>query len=270
MSGQADGVRLHAAGSLRAALTEVARDFTAAYGVPVVRVRRLGAAPRAARAGRGRRRLRVGEHGAPAGARAGGQGRSGRPVHPKPSFAPWRASRSGSPSDTLLDRMLDPGVALGTSTPAGGSRPATTPGRSSGGPRPLRPGSQARLEAKARQLVGRPDVPPAPGGPERLRSAPGGPAGRRVPDVLHERRPGRPGVPGLQVVALPAPLAVGADYGLTVLTAAHAERAAPPGAPSYCPRRARRSWPGTGSARRRRRPAEPPGPAPTPQEEAQP
>ena len=32
-------------------------------------------------------------------------------------------------------------------------------------------------------------------------------------------------LPGLQVVALPAPLAVGAAYGLTVLTGAHPERA---------------------------------------------
>jgi molybdate transport system substrate-binding protein len=32
-------------------------------------------------------------------------------------------------------------------------------------------------------------------------------------------------VPGLEVVPLPPPLAVGADYGLTVLTGARAERA---------------------------------------------
>ena len=36
--GQGEGVRLHAAGSLRAALTEVARDFTAAHGMPVALV----------------------------------------------------------------------------------------------------------------------------------------------------------------------------------------------------------------------------------------
>lgn len=33
-------------------------------------------------------------------------------------------------------------------------------------------------------------------------------------------------LPSLQVVPLPAPLAVGADYGLTVLTAGNGERAA--------------------------------------------
>ena len=32
-------------------------------------------------------------------------------------------------------------------------------------------------------------------------------------------------LPSLQVVSLPAPLAVGADYGLTVLAAGHQERA---------------------------------------------
>jgi molybdate transport system substrate-binding protein len=87
--------------------------------------------------------------------------------------------------DTLLDRMLDPGVTLGTSTPHADPsgdyawevfRRAET----------LRPGSQARLEAKARQLVGG----PTPGGPERLRATPVGAAGRRVPDILHERGPG--------------------------------------------------------------------------------
>jgi molybdate transport system substrate-binding protein len=35
---QGESVRLHAAGSLRAALTEVTRDFTAASGIPVVPV----------------------------------------------------------------------------------------------------------------------------------------------------------------------------------------------------------------------------------------
>ena len=39
MSGaQGESVRFHAAGSLRAALTEVTRDFTAASGIPVVPV----------------------------------------------------------------------------------------------------------------------------------------------------------------------------------------------------------------------------------------
>ena len=54
-------------------------------------------------------------------------------------------------------------------------------------------------------------------------------------------------LPSLQVVALPAPLAVGADYGLTVLTAARGARG-PPGTVHTVP-----GGPGdTGPARVRR------------------
>jgi PBP superfamily domain len=95
----------------------------------------------------------------------------------------------GVTADTLLDRLLDPAVTLGTSTPRAdpsGDYAWEVFRRAEA----LRPGSQARLEAKARQLVGGPASPPA--GPERLRAAPDRPPGRRVPHVLHERRPSRP------------------------------------------------------------------------------
>jgi molybdate transport system substrate-binding protein len=105
--GQGDGVRLHAAGSLRAALTEVARDFTAASGVRVDLV--FGAS------GLLRERLERGEPGdvfASANmeqpeplARVGKAG-------PAVLFARNRLCALARPEvrvteDTLLDRMLD-------------------------------------------------------------------------------------------------------------------------------------------------------------------
>ncbi len=156
--GQGEGVRLHAAGSLRAALTEVARAFTAAHGVPVTLV--FGAS------GLLRERLERGEPGdvfasanmehPQALAQAGKAG-------PVVMFARNRLCALARPdvgatSDTLLDRMLDPAVTLGISTPRADPsgdyawevfRRAET----------LRPGSQARLEAKARQFVGGPTSP---------------------------------------------------------------------------------------------------------------
>ena len=104
-------------GSLRAALTEVTRDFTAASGIPVVPV--FGAS------GLLRDRLERGEPGdvfasanmehPEALARSGKAG-------PVVMFARNRLCALARPevgvtADTLLDRLLDPAVTLGTSTP---------------------------------------------------------------------------------------------------------------------------------------------------------
>ena len=221
---QGESVRLHAAGSLRAALTEVTRDFTAASGIPVVPV--FGAS------GLLRDRLERGEPGdvfasanmehPEALARSGKAG-------PVVMFARNRLCALARPevgvtADTLLDRLLDPAVTLGTSTPRADSsgdyawevfRRAEA----------LRPGSQARLEAKARQLVGGPTSAPPP----TDRSVYVQLLTDRQADVFltyctNAAQAVRE-LPSLQVVSLPAPLAVGADYGLTVLTAGHPERA---------------------------------------------
>jgi molybdate transport system substrate-binding protein len=224
VSGQGEAVRLHAAGSLRGALTEVAPAFTAAHGVPVELV--FGAS------GVLRERLERGEPGdlfasanmehPQALAQAGKAG-------PVVMFARNRLCALARPdvavtTDTLLERMLDPAVTLGTSTPRADPsgdyarevfRRAET----------LRPGSQARLEAKARPLVGGPTSPPPP----TDRSVYAQLLADRQADVfLTFCTNGAQAVremPSLQVVPLPGPLAVGADYGLTVLTGARPERA---------------------------------------------
>ena len=146
--GQGDGVRLHAA---RKPAGGAERGRAGLHGEPRragrARVRRLGAPPRAARAGGAGRRLRLGEHGAPGDARAKRQGGTGRPVRPQPSLRPG-PRRVGVTEATLLDRMLDPGVTLGTSTPRA-DPPATMPGRCSGGPR--RSGPAARPSSRRRR-----------------------------------------------------------------------------------------------------------------------
>jgi molybdate transport system substrate-binding protein len=224
VSGQGEAVRLHAAGSLRGALTEVARAFTAAHGMPVELV--FGAS------GLLRERLERGE--------AGDVFAAANMEHPQTLARSGKAgpvvlfarnqlcalarSDVGVSTDTLMDRLLDPAVTLGTSTPGADPsgdyawevfRRADT----------LRPGSRARLEAKARPLVGGPTSPPPPAD----RSVYGQLLADRQADVFltycTNAAQAIREVPSLQMVSLPGPLAVGADYGLTVLTGARAERA---------------------------------------------
>ena len=120
-------------------------------------------------------------------------------------------------SASLLDRMLDPNVKLGTSTPKADPsgdyafevfRKAEA----------VKPGAQAALEKKTLQLTG-----------NTASAAP--PAGRIV--YSWHVAEGRADIfltyctnalvaqkenPGQQIVALPDNLAVGADYGLTIIT----------------------------------------------------
>jgi ABC-type molybdate transport system substrate-binding protein len=122
-------------------------------------------------------------------------------------------------SESLLERMLDPSVKLATSTPKADPsgdyalevfRKADT----------VKPGSRAALETKALQLTGSPSSMQPPSG----RAVYGWhiAEGRAdiflayctaVRDALHQN-------PEQQSVALPDALAVGADYGLTVISGA--------------------------------------------------
>jgi len=215
-------VRLYAAGSLRAALTEVAEAFRADSGLAVAGT--YGAS--------GLLRERI-EKGEPAEVFASANmehpqslARSGRLgpvalftrnemcalVHPSLDVAP----------ETLLGRMLDPAVRLGTSTPKADPsgdyawdifRKAEA----------IRAGSFARLEAKAMQLTGGPQSPPPP-------------PGRNVYGMLVDQGHAdifltyctnavlaRKETPALRQLALPGNLRVGADYGLGVAVDARPE-----------------------------------------------
>ena len=212
-------VLLHAAGSLRAALTEVVKTFAADTGLQVQ--------PKFGASGLLKDEILSG---APAGVFA-----SANLEHPK---ALAQAKRAGpvvlfarnklcalvrpdlvvDPA-TLLDRMLDSNVKLGTSTPRADPsgdyawevfRKADA----------LRPGAFSKLEQKALQLTGGPGTKAAPtGGSLYGILVAGGSADiflTYCTNAVAARRDDR----GLQVVALPEILRVSAEYGLTVVSTA--------------------------------------------------
>jgi ABC-type molybdate transport system substrate-binding protein len=214
-----ESLRLYAAGSLRGAMTEVARSYTASTGTAVTptfgssgllreRIEREGGADVFASA----------DTGHPDALAAAG--RAAPPV----VFARNRLCALIAPGvevtrETLLDRMLDPAVKLGTSTPK-----ADPSGDYAWQVFELadkiRPGAYATLDRKALKLTGGPALPTTT--PDR--SVYGVMLAERKADIflayctagLDVVRE----VPGSRVVALPEPLAVGASYSLTVLNGA--------------------------------------------------
>jgi ABC-type molybdate transport system substrate-binding protein len=213
-------IHLYAAGSLRDALDETAKAFADTSGIRVV--------PKYGPSGILRDEIAAGA-GADVFASANMEhpralaqaGKSG----PVALFARNRLCALVRPglaveSETLLERMLDPAVNLGTSTPK--SDPsgdyAWEVFRKA---EQLAPGSSLALETKALQLMGGPATPAPPPGNRVI-------YGALVADgkadiflayctgALAAKREN----PDLQIVQLPPELAVGADYGLTVMLTA--------------------------------------------------
>jgi molybdenum ABC transporter molybdate-binding protein len=218
-------VRLHAAGSLRAAMADIAKAYADTYGTRVEAV--FGGS------GALKDRLFQGEAGDVfASADMGNPqaltdaGKAG----PTVLFARnhlcvlLRPGLKAMPA-TLLATMLDPSIKIGTSTPkndpAGDYAWAMFQKADS-----LRPGSRATLEAKAIKIGNVPGslaVPPS--------------AANAVVWLFQEKRvdmflsycTGGPAVtkesPGITVIPLPPALATEAHYGLTVLSGANKEQA---------------------------------------------
>lgn len=213
----AEPVRLAAAGSLRAALAEVATAFAATPG---------GAAVAQTYAPSGILRQRIGA-GEPFEVFA-----SANMEHPEAVgrergrasvlFARNRLCAIARPGlevtpGTLLERMLDPAVRLGTSTPRAdpaGDYAFALFARAEA----VRPGARAALEGKALTLNG---------GPDSARP----PEGRDLYAWQFERGAvdlfltyctnavlARAADPSLRQVAVPEALAVGADYGVILLS----------------------------------------------------
>lgn len=217
-----DPVQVYAAGSLRDALTEIARDHEARMGQKVVLTF----------AASGLLRERI-EQGAPAQVfasadtkhpqRLANQGQWQAPVvFTRNTLCALAQGAVAVTSDTLLSTMLQPQVRLGISTPkadpAGDYAWALFQKADA-----LQPGATARLEAKALQLTGGANSAQAP-------------AGRNTYAwVMEQNRAdvfltyctnavaARAEVPSLQVVAVPEALQVGAAYGLTVRAGAPAQ-----------------------------------------------
>jgi molybdate transport system substrate-binding protein len=216
------GVRLHAAGSLKPAMTELIAAWTAASGRPVAA--EYGAS------GLLRDRIAKGE---PAEVFASANMEHPRSLAGAGGFRPavlfarnrlcaLASAGVGLTTANLLDRIADPAVRLGTSTPKAdpsGDYAWQVFEKAEA----LRPGSFATLSAKARQLTGGPNSPPPPAD----RSVYGVLVARGEADVFltycTNAVVARREEPALQVVELPANLAVGADYGLTVARTAGTE-----------------------------------------------
>jgi molybdate transport system substrate-binding protein len=219
--GQQPAVQLYAAGSLRAAMTEVVRAFNASGG-PAVNAT-FGAS------GLLRERIEKGETaevfasadmGNPhALARAG---RAAAPVvFARNRLCALVAQGVEARPDTLLDRMLDPRIKLGTSTPKADPS-GDYAWQLFEKAEHLNPGAFKALDAKALKLTGGPDSAPPP--PDR--SIYGVMIAERKADIfltyctnaLQAVRE----VPGARIIAIPESLAVGADYGLAAVTGASA------------------------------------------------
>jgi molybdate transport system substrate-binding protein len=211
-----DAVLLHAAGSLRGPLTEITARFEAATDSKV--------------------QAKFGASGLLADEIAGGAKAevfaSANLEHPQ---ALARLKRSGpvvlfarnklcalvrpdlvvTPA-SMLDRMLDPQIKLGTSTPKADPSGDYAWEVFNKAER-IKPGAFATLDKKALQLVGGPSSPPPPPG----RTAYGALIAQGAADIFltycTNALAAQKENPGQQIVALPDALAVGADYGLTVI-----------------------------------------------------
>lgn len=217
-------VRLHAAGSLRSALTEVAQAFERASGAKV--------ATNFAASGLLRDRLAGGE--------ASDVFASANMEHPQALAAAGKSgpvalfarnklcalARPGLDvtTATLLDRMLDPSVKLGTSTPRADPSGDYAWELFRRAER-VRAGSFARLEAKALQLTGGPNSPPPPQGRSVYAAAIRSGSADLLLAYCNVSREARNEWPELRVIDVPPELAVGADYGITVLRGASARGA---------------------------------------------
>ena len=217
----ADAIRVFAAGSLRAAMTELALAYSAdASARPTFE---FGAS------GLLRDRLVKGE---PADVFA-----SANLEHPRAlveaglarvvvTFTRNRlcalaSSRVTAGSDTLLDALLDPANRLGTSTPRADPS-GDYAWQLFDKAEAIRPGARAILAGKARKLTGGPQTRPPP-------------SDRSIYTMMVETGEAdlfltyctnaalaRRENPSLRVIDLPDTLAVGADYGIAVLNGAPA------------------------------------------------
>jgi molybdate transport system substrate-binding protein len=212
-----EAVKVHAAGSLKAALTEAASAFEKGPGGAKVE---FAFGP----SGILKERLEKGE--------ASDVFASANMAHPKAladagKAGPVRAfarntlcalagAHVKATPDTLLDTILDPKVKLGISTPKADPS-GDYAWQLFANAEMAKPGARKALETKALQLTGGPNSPPPP----KDRTAYGVIVARGEADVFltycTNAILARKEEPQLQVVAIPASLNVGADYGLVVM-----------------------------------------------------
>jgi molybdate transport system substrate-binding protein len=215
----AETVQLYAAGSLKGALTEIAKAYEAASGNTVQA--KFGAS--------GLLKDEI-AGGAKADVFASANMEHPQALHdanksgPAVLFARNKLCALVKPglsvnSTSLLDRLLDPSVKLGTSTPKAdpsGDYAFEVFHRAEA----IKPGAQAVLENRALQLTGSAtSVAPPPG-----RTVYGWHVAEGHADIFltycTNAMAAQTENPAMQIVALPDNLSVGADYGLTVMNGA--------------------------------------------------
>jgi molybdate transport system substrate-binding protein len=215
-------IRLYAAGSLSSAMADMAHGFEAESGLKIAGT--FGAS------GLLRQRIEAGEQAEVfASADLGHPTALAKAERAAPAVVFTRnrlcaLARRGMAvsTDSLLDRMLDPAVRLGTSTPKADPSGDYAWQVFEKADR-LRPGAFDKLAGKALQLTGGPNSqPPPPGRSVYGAVLENGQADLFLTYCTGAQQASRE-VPGLSIVALPEALAVGADYGLTVIHGARPE-----------------------------------------------
>ena len=215
----AETVNLFAAGSLKAALTEVVQSFEGKHGGKVK------VAATFAASGLLRERIEKGEAahvfasadiGHPTTLAAAG--RAGTPVAIFARNQLCALAREGLSvtSTTLLTTMLDPAVRMGTSTPKAdpsGDYAFALFAKAEA----LKPGARAALEAKALQLTGGPNSEKAPAGRNQYAWVMEDGKADVFLTYCTNAVLAKKELPRLQIVQIRPDLNVGADYGMVVL-----------------------------------------------------
>ena len=214
---QAHDLSLYAAGSLKAALTDVAADYAEAYDTPV--------ATSFGPSGLMRERIEAGETAhvfASANMRYPRTLESAGKGGPVALFARNRLCGLARPEvevtpETLLDVMLNETTRLGTSTPK------ADPSGDYAFELFDKSGHADALQAKALQLTGGPDSAAPPEGRNTYAWVLDSDQADIFLTYCTNAVLARKEVPDLQIVQIPEPLSVGADYGLIVLDGAPPE-----------------------------------------------
>ena len=222
MSAAAETVNLYAAGSLKAVMADITRAFETNSGGAVKVETVLGPS------GLLRERIEKGEAahvfasadtGHPK--RLSDQGRTAGPpvVFARNELCALARSGLAVTTDTLLERMLDPAIKLGTSTPKAdpsGDYAFALFGKAE----VVKPGAKAALEAKALTLTGGPASEAAPAGRNPYAWVMDTSKADIFLTYCTNALLAKAELPSLSIVAIPKPLNVGADYGLVVLQGA--------------------------------------------------
>jgi molybdenum ABC transporter molybdate-binding protein len=215
MSAHADEVVLYGAGSLREALTVIAKDFTARTGIEV----RTAFGPSGLMRGKIEKGDKVdlfasADMGHAVTLRQEGLAAAAM-MFTRNRLCAFATPETGLTRANFADRLLDPAVRLGTSTPK-----ADPAGDYTWAMFKLidaqRPGAYAMLDAKARKVVGN-SVPTDPSAADPVVAAfKIGEINAMIGYCSGTKR-NRDAIPGIEVIEVPEAYSVGPEYGLAIM-----------------------------------------------------